>query len=94
MHRASASTKTIAAFGILTLYLHAELLRGDSAALALADFIGVYWSARILVDVFYFNHRDWPKGTAFKVGHVLLTCLFAALAIVYLGLVFWHVAAD
>src|SRR5947208_3082501 len=53
---------TIFAFGLLTLALHAELLRGDRAALALALFIAVYWTARILVDAFYFSHQDWPKG--------------------------------
>jgi hypothetical protein len=45
---------TIIAFGILTLVLHGELLRGDRAALGLAAFIGLYWTARILVDAFYF----------------------------------------
>lgn len=36
---------TIVAFGTLTLVLHRELLRGDRAALALACFIGFYWTA-------------------------------------------------
>ena len=82
---------TIFAFGILTLVLHKELLRGDRAALGLACFIGIYWTSRILVDAFYFSHADWPKGMAFVVGHALLTCLFSALAISYLSLVAWQV---
>jgi alginate O-acetyltransferase complex protein AlgI len=82
---------TIVAFGTLTLLLHAELLRGDRAALGLAAFIGVYWSARILVDAFYFSHSDWPKGKQFVIGHSLLTTLFCALAASYLGLIAWHV---
>ena len=82
---------TIAAFGTLTLALHSELLRGDRAALGLACFIGSYWAARILVDAFYFSHRDWPKGVQFAIGHVLLTSLFASLAACYTGLVAWHV---
>jgi len=81
---------TIIAFGILTLTLHAELLRGDRAALGLATFIGLYWTARILVDTFYFSHADWPKGRGFILGHILLTTLFSALAAIYLGLVAWH----
>lgn len=81
---------TIAAFGTLTLALHSELLRGDRAALGLAAFIGTYWAARILVDTFYFSHRDWPKGKQFVIGHVLLTSLFASLAACYTGLVIWH----
>ena len=82
---------TIIAFGTLSLVLHAELIRGDRAALGLACFIGVYWTARILVDAFYFSHEDWPKGTAFVMGHALLTLLFLLLAASYLGLFVWQV---
>jgi len=82
---------TIIAFGILTLALHRELLRGDRAALGLACFIGCYWTARILVDAFYFSHKDWPEGKQFVIGHILLTCLFAALASSYWGLFVWQV---
>jgi hypothetical protein len=82
---------TIVAFGTLTLALHAELLRGDRAALGLACFIASYWTARILVDVFYFSHEDWPKGREFVIGHVLLTSLFTALAASYWALFVWQV---
>ena len=74
----SFTVLTIIAFGTLTLVLHAELLRGDRAAMGLACFIGTYWTARILVDAFYFSHEDWPQGKQFVVGHFLLTCLFAS----------------
>ncbi|MFZ0737737.1 MAG: hypothetical protein WCA98_18220 [Candidatus Acidiferrales bacterium] len=84
---------TILAFGLLSLALHSELLRGDRAALGLAAFIGVYWSARIAVDFLYYDHEDWPQGRAFVVGHILLTLLFAFLAATYLGLVIWNVWA-
>jgi hypothetical protein len=81
---------TIIAFGTLTLLFHAELLQGDPVALGLASFIGIYWTARILVDAFYFSHKDWPQGRFFAAGHILLTSLFAALAITYISLVLWH----
>lgn len=81
---------TIIAFGMLTLGLHDELLRGDRAALGLAGFIGIYWASRIGVDALYFEHSDWPQGKMFVWGHVALTSLFVALASVYLGLVVWH----
>ena len=82
---------TIIAFGLLTLLLHAELLRGDRAALGLDLFIGLYWFSRILVDAFYFSHEDWPKGNQFVIAHILLTSLFSALAASYLGLFVWNV---
>jgi len=81
---------TIIAFGTLTLALHTELLRGDRAALGLACFIGTYWTTRILVDAIYFSHADWPRGTAFVVGHALLAMLFSLLAASYVGLFIWH----
>jgi hypothetical protein len=82
---------TIIAFGTLTLLLHAEMLRGDRAALGLVAFIGLYWTARILVDFFYFSHADWPKGTVFVIGHALLTLLFFALAASYVAFFVWRV---
>ncbi len=83
---------TIIAFGVLTLLLHDEMLRGEQAALALAAFIAVYWICRILVDIFYFSHQDWPQGRGFVLGHFLLTSLFVFLAATYLGLVAWRLS--
>ena len=82
---------TIVAFGSLTLALHGELLRGERTAMGLAAFIGLYWTARILVDAFYFSHADWPPGRMFVIGHALLTMLFCFLAVSYLGLFVWRV---
>jgi len=76
---------TILAFGVLTLALHGELMRGERAARALAAFIGIYWTARIGVDIFYFGHSGWPRGGAFVTGHALLLGLFGALAATYLA---------
>jgi hypothetical protein len=86
---AGTTLLTIVAFGILTLALHREFLAGDRAAVALAGFIAVFWTARILVDGLYFSHDDWPKGLAFVAGHVLLTMLFLALAATYWLVVIW-----
>lgn len=80
----------IAGFGILTLALHAEMLRGDRAAVGLAWLIGLFWLKRIVVDYFVFTHDDWPQGRAFIVGHVLLTTLFVFLAGTYLTLAVRH----
>ncbi len=78
---------TIMAFGTLTLALHRELLRGDRAALALACFIGTYWTARIVVDAFYFSHKDWPQGRQFVIGHTPLTCSVCSACRKLLGLI-------
>lgn len=85
---------TIVAFGVLTLVLHDEMLRGERAALAVAAFIGIYWTMRVVVDFTYYKHEDWPPGRGFVLGHILLTLLFAYLAVTYLGLLLWHVSAK
>lgn len=85
---------SILAFGVLTLVLHDELVRGDRAALGLAAYIGCFWLARVGVDVFYFDHADWPKGRMFVLTHVLLTLCFACLVTTYSGLVVWHLAGG
>jgi hypothetical protein len=81
---------TITAFGLLTLLLHEDMLLGVRAALGLAAFIATYWTARVAVDFFYYEHADWPKGRQFAIGHALLTGLFCAMAATYWLLIIWH----
>jgi hypothetical protein len=90
--QSSFTVLTIIAFGVLTLSLHQEILRGERAAMGIVGFIATYWTARILVDAFYFSHADWPEGRMFVVGHALLVCLFVALASSYWALFVWHLA--
>src|SRR5690349_22358330 len=85
---------TIIAFGILTLALHSEFLHGDRAALALALFIGVYWTLRIVVEFFYYDLADWPRGPGIVAGRILLTLLFIYLASSNLTLFFWKAFAQ
>lgn len=71
---------TIVMFGGLTLYLRDEILDKDPVASLLALLIGVWWTARILVDVFIFDHKEWPRGAKYIVGHVVLTAGFVGMA--------------
>ncbi len=89
--QSSFTVLTIIAFGVLMLVLHTEFLRGERSAVALAVFIATYWTARVIVDAFYFSHADWPRGRVFVVGHVLLTSLFVFLAVVNWAIVYAHV---
>jgi hypothetical protein len=81
---------TIVAFGVMTLVLHDEMLRGERAALALALFIGIYWLLRIIVDFAYYSHEDWPKGKRFVIGHTLLTLLFVFLSASFFTTAIWN----
>jgi alginate O-acetyltransferase complex protein AlgI len=76
----------IISFGLLTGFLHYELFRGERAAVGLSLFIGALWAARMLTDLFYFEHDDWPRGWQFEAGHVMLTSTFVCLAVLF-GLV-------
>ncbi len=71
---------TIVMFGSSTLYLRDEILDKDPVASLLALAIGVWWTARILVDIFIFDHKDWPEGKKYIVGHVVLTSGFVGMA--------------
>lgn len=74
---------TIIAFGVMTLFLHDEMLRGDRASIAIALFIAVYWLIRVVVDFTYYSNSDWPQGRQFVIGHSLLTALFVFLSATY-----------
>lgn len=81
---------TIVSFGVLTAVFHDQFVAGTPLALGLCAMISVFWSARILVDTFYFSHDDWPEGVEFVVGHALLTSLFLLLVVIYGGTVVFH----
>lgn len=83
---------TYLAFGVLTVVLHDELVRGDKAAVALAVFIGLYWLVRLGVDAFWFSSQDWPTGMKYRLGHAALNLLFCFLTATYLCLAAWHAA--
>jgi hypothetical protein len=72
------------------MLLHQELIDGDRAAVCLAVVMGCFWGLRVLVDLFFFNHNDWPPGPSMVIGHACLTLLFCLLTATYLGLAIWH----
>ena len=79
---------SIMSFAVLTWRLHDEFLAGEQAARWLAGYIAVFWTVRVLVDLFWYDHRDWPPGNALLAGHALATSLFCTLAGVYWFVVF------
>jgi hypothetical protein len=73
----------IVSFALLTWQLHDAFLAGEIAARWLAGFIAVFWTIRVLIDLFWYDHRDWPAGNALIAGHALATSLFCTLAAIY-----------
>jgi alginate O-acetyltransferase complex protein AlgI len=86
---AGTTLLTIIAFGTLTFVLHDAFLARDHSAVALAVFMAVFWTLRIIVDFVYLRHTDWPQGVIFIFGHVLLVGLFIALASTYWLVLIW-----
>ncbi len=74
---------TIAGLGILTL-LHAQAMAaGEPVARSLAAFIAFFWSARLFVQFFIFDAREFLTSTLRKIGYHTLTLAFIAQAVVY-----------
>jgi alginate O-acetyltransferase complex protein AlgI len=78
----------IVSFAALTWRLHDAFLAGDPAARYIAGFIALFWTVRVLIDFFWYDHGDWPPGNALVTGHALATSLFCSLAVIY-----WFIAA-
>ena len=79
----------IVGFGVLTLTFRQELIEASPVARGLAAFIAMFWTIRILTDIFWYDHTDWPPGDALVAGHALLTTLFICLAGVYWTVALW-----
>jgi hypothetical protein len=76
---------TIVAFGLLTLVAGRELLAGNRLALTLTCFIGVFWTGRLLIQLFYFDARPWLTTRFRRVGYRAMYVVFAYLTVVYLA---------
>ncbi|MCB1277282.1 hypothetical protein [Prosthecobacter sp.] len=76
---------TITGFGVLTLLNAKAMAAGDPVARSLAAFIAVFWSARLFVQFFVFDAREFlTTTTARKLGYHTLTVAFIAQAAVYI----------
>lgn len=80
----------IIAFGVETLLFRQDMVDGVPSALGMATLICGFWLLRILVDLFYFSHSDWPSGPEFVIGHTLLNSLFLFFVLTYGTVVGWH----
>jgi alginate O-acetyltransferase complex protein AlgI len=83
----------IVAFACADLLIGASFLDPNPSSLAIALFIAVFWSVRVVVDFTYFTHADWPPGDEFVIGHTCLSALFMFLALTHWGVVAWQLAS-
>lgn len=70
-------------FGIISIVLPNDLINKTSLAKAITLFIFMYWFARILIQFFYFDRSQAPKGFIYFWGEVGLVTLFIILSSIY-----------
>src|SRR5579871_4678033 len=68
-------------FGLVSVFVTDELLSGSQLAIAVTGFIAVYWTVRVLIQFFYFDRTDFPKGKWYMAGEASLVGLFISLSI-------------
>lgn len=70
-------------FGVISIFGAGELLNHSFLAKSLTFFIGFYWLGRIVIQFFYFDRSDAPKGFIYTLGEIALVTLFFGFTIVY-----------
>jgi len=69
---------TILAFGIMSLVNYKAMAAGESLeARSICVFIAVFWGARLVVQLFFFDACEYLTNRFLKVGYHSLTLTFA-----------------
>ncbi len=71
------------AFGLLSALRPSWLLQKNPLAAAVCGFICLYWTARVFIQIFYFDRSQIPKRPIFKAAEVSLLLLFLFLSLSY-----------
>ena len=71
-------------FGSLSLAFDAEIAEGRGLAGGFALMLGLYWLARLAVQLFAYDTPDWPREPVHRIGHHFLTAVITGMALVYL----------
>lgn len=74
---------TIVAFGTVSVLLPNELTDGTLLARALCGFVAIFWTARLAVQLFFFEAKEHLTSVWRKAGYRALTAVFTYLAAVY-----------
>jgi len=74
---------TIVAFGLISLACAPDLADGSPLARWVCGFIAVFWLARLAVQFFVFDAREFLTTWWLRAGYHLLTIIFIALPVPY-----------
>jgi hypothetical protein len=70
-------------FGGLTFAFAGTMAAGEPLARALSFFLGLFWTARLVVAAFVFDLRPYLTNWFFRLGNCALNAVFVYLAAVY-----------
>ena len=70
-------------FGVLSVFGSSEMLNGSFLAKGITLFIGAYWFVRVIIQFFYFDKSEAPKGILFVIAEVALVAMFLMFTISY-----------
>jgi len=74
---------TIIAFGLASIFLTSQLTEGTILSRVVCGFIALFWSARLVIALCFFDASAHTKSAFLKFGYYGLTVVFAYLAAVY-----------
>lgn len=69
--------------GFVSLFFYADLVDGNKTGLLVLIYALLYWTARVLIQFFYFDKKELPKSIFLKVSGYVLDACFLLLAFVY-----------
>jgi hypothetical protein len=70
-------------FGLVSTFGTKWLIDRTPLAALVTTFIAIYWLSRVLIQFFYFDRSDAPKGMIFTLGEIALVTLFIFLTLIY-----------
>ncbi len=71
------------AFGLLSFFAPQFLLQPSGLSAVVSAFICLYWGARVLIQLFYFDRSSAPQGKIYLLAEIALESLFIYLTLVY-----------
>ncbi|MBX3439064.1 MAG: hypothetical protein KF861_16360 [Planctomycetaceae bacterium] len=74
----------IVSLGLAALFLPHELTSGSLLARAVCAFGALFWGVRLVLQLFYFDAREFLTTRWLRMGHEALTVAFTLLTIIFI----------
>lgn len=73
----------ILAFGLLSTILRNELASGEALSRAVCAYISIFWGIRLVIQLFFFDAKEYLRNWFLTFGFHGLTLVFAYQTLVY-----------